>query len=166
MRHQVRILLACLAAGGLAAPLAAPLSAEDRFTAAWNDGTRTDGDELLGWGSEPSQPTLTGRALFDATNPVRWLRDNSIPPADTPDAYVELVGGDRLPGRLVGYRRGGETPGRALAPHLLIEPTVTVGLPDGPAQEPVRVLAEHVQRVVWRRRANDRYTLLPRWPQA
>ena len=155
----MRILLACLAAGGLAAPLAAPrdLSAEDRFTAAWTDGTRTDGDEVLGWDSEPSQPTLAGRASFRCHNPVRWLRDNSIPPADTPDAYVELVGGDRLPGRLVGYRRGGETPGRALPPHLLIEPTVDRGSARWSGEEPVRVLAEHVQRVVWRRRANDRY---------
>ena len=154
MGLQARILLACLGAGCLAAPRG--LSAEDRFTAAWSDGTRYDGDEVLGWGSDPSQPLLAGRALFDVGNPVRWLRDNSIPPAEMPSAFVELAGGDRLPGRVVGYRRGGETPGRALPPHLLFEPTVSVGLPGILAQGQVRVLAEHVRRVVWRRQASDR----------
>ncbi|HUY36926.1 MAG TPA: NPCBM/NEW2 domain-containing protein [Pirellulales bacterium] len=155
MRLQVRILAACLGAGCMAAPRG--MSAENRFTAAWSDGTRTGGDEVLGWQTEPWQPTLAGRPLFDSTNPIRWLRDRSIPTADTPDAYVELLGGDRLPGRMVGYERGGETHAYSLPPRLLVEPSVTLSLPDGPRQGHVRVLAEHVRRVVWRRRASDRY---------
>jgi hypothetical protein len=133
------------------------VAAEQRFTAVWSDGTRTSGDEVLAWQSDDAKPTIGGRALFEAGDPIRWLCDNSIPTADVPDAYVEFVGGDRLPGRVVGYRRGTETVGRTLPPHLLVEPAVSVDLPDGPARSQLRVLAEHVRRIVWRRRSVDRF---------
>ncbi|HEV3025344.1 MAG TPA: hypothetical protein VGX76_22895, partial [Pirellulales bacterium] len=77
-------------------------AAEHRFTAVWSDGTRSSDEEVLAWQTNEGQPTLAGRALFDFGNPIRWLRDNSISVAETPDAYVELIGGDRLPGRVVG----------------------------------------------------------------
>src|SRR5262245_56119172 len=82
--------------------------AEDRFSALLSDATRLSGDEVRGWGDTRAKPALDGRPLLDPANPARWIRDRSIEPPATPRAFVELWGGDLLPGRVVAYRTGEE----------------------------------------------------------
>ena len=59
--------------------------------------------------------------LLDPRNPVDWFADerSDAPPAAR--ACVELIGGDRLPGQVVGYRYGTELPLERQYPHLLVK---------------------------------------------
>jgi hypothetical protein len=68
---------------------------------------------------------------------------------------VELFGGDRLPGQVVGYRYGTEQPTERQPAHLLVK------LDTEAVQSPhslVRVRAQAVRRVIWRPRRSERYT--------
>jgi hypothetical protein len=69
--------------------------------------------------------------------------------AGGPAAFIELVGGDRLPGVVEEYRSGQESLFERLPPHLLVRPTVSVDLPGRPPRPHVRVIASAVRRVVW-----------------
>lgn len=120
-----------------------------RYRGRWADGATLTGDAVTLWNETKSLPTLAGRALFDSQNPIRWLLDETLAPAETPSARVELVGGDCLPGRVIGFATGEETPEHRLPPHLLVTPHVTVDWPDDPPQPAVRVTTEWVRRIVW-----------------
>ncbi len=156
----------------VAALLKEPELKRSRYTAAWVDGSRLAADEVGSWHDSKARPQLArpqlarpqlarpqlgGRALFDEKSPVRWLVNNELPPAERPEAMVEFVGGDRLPGRVVGFSGGVQPDGRCLAPHLLVETPLGLNLPDSPTSGQVRVRARWVSRIVWRR-ATDRYT--------
>ena len=127
-----------------------------RYTGRWVDGTRRDGDEVAPWHETESNPALSGRRLFEGEHPIRWLRDNTLPPADRPQAVVELVGGDRLPGRVVGIPDGDRTANHQLPPYLLVTPYVQLNWPRGPARPQVRVTLDWVRRIVWKP-ITDRY---------
>src|SRR5690606_1076934 len=65
--------------------------------------------------------------------------------------------GDRLPGDVVGYQSGDESPFHRLPPHLFIQPAIELHWPDRSEQSIVRVTAQWLQRVVWKHRGNDEY---------
>lgn len=138
------VLLAGMLLGG-----ATVSGGEQRYAAMLADGSRVAGDELQEWFEPAAQPKLSGRAVFDAGNPFRWLIDNSLSIADTPPAYVEMVGGDRLPGEVLAYQSGDESPYDRLPPHLIVRPSLDVNWPDFGPETPVRVRSEWLQRVVW-----------------
>jgi hypothetical protein len=124
---------------------------QPRYLAVFADGSRVEGAKLVGWHDATATPTLSGVNLQDVKRPMRWLRDRTIPLADLsadPTGWVELVGGDRLPGRVVGAEDAA-TDGTGVPACLLVEPGVAVHLPDDEPAEHVRVLARYVQRVVW-----------------
>jgi hypothetical protein len=128
-----------------------------RYTARWVDGSQLTADQVGPWHDANASPSLAGRALLDPNRPVRWLLDNTLaPPAAPPQAMVELVGGDRLPGRVVGFRNAVQTGLDRQPACLLVEPYTPLDWPDGPARTNLRVSLEWVRRIVWKPLA-DRY---------
>jgi hypothetical protein len=128
-----------------------------RYVGMLADGTRIEGNAITGWHSDKGQPQLDGVNLFDSDRPLRWLRnteptvDPSIEDAAT---FVEMVGGDRLPGQVIGCQprevEAGGTPGQWVAlvqSKLGLESSrrSTVQL-----QMQVRVDVGAISRVVWR----------------
>ncbi len=138
----------------VAALMKEPVLKRLQYTAAWSDGSRLAADEVGSWHDTNARPQLGGRALFDATNPVRWLVNNQLPPAEQPAAMVEFVGGDRLPGRVVGFDGGLESNGCRLDPHLLVQTQIGLNRPDKPAPRHVRVRTRWISRIVWQRVAD------------
>ena len=76
----------------------------------------------------------------------RQLREKAH--KDTPASFVEFVGGDRLPGKVVGASV--EIPG--VAPSSLLVDTKNVfARPGRETPKFLRVLSSKIQRIVWRR---------------
>jgi hypothetical protein len=128
-----------------------------RYAARWVDGSQATADQVGPWHDTNASPSLAGRALLDPNRPVRWLVDHTLaPPMAPPQAMVELVGGDRLPGRVVGFRAAVETALDRQPACLLVEPYTPLDWPDGPGRTNLRVSLEWVRRIVWKPLA-DRY---------
>ncbi len=142
--------------------LASPSAADDRrFIALFSSGEIVHGRDLRSWHGPSGRPALDERPLFEAANPVRWIIDSTLSPAQLPPAFVELHGGDRIPGRVVSYRRGNESPYEQQLPYVLVEPTEPLngpeGGPEGPRRSTLRVSVRWARRVVWERRGSDVY---------
>lgn len=133
------------------------LAAEPCYHVGWADGTTSTAEAVGGWNETESRPMLGGRELFDKSNPARWLRDDRIAPPKTPSAFVEMLGGDRLPGRVVGFRLGNESPYQPLCAHWLVAPDINLDRPNSSPRATLRVAASLVRRIVWQRRASERY---------
>lgn len=143
--------------------LLVPASVPAQFSGQYADGVRFQDAQVIG-GPEGQGPlrlkgsTPPGREigpLFDAKNPVNWFADErtEAPPASR--ACVELIGGDRLPGQVIGYRYGTELPLEHQYPHLLVK--IDPDAVQSP-QSVVRVRAQAVRKVVWQPRRSDRWT--------
>jgi len=144
------VLLFWLSAPALVPP--AIEAAAPHYAAEWPDGARLSADTIEGWHGSDARPTLAGRALLDLARPAHWLRNNRADAASSPATFVELQGGDSLPGNVVGFRAGGDAPYDQLPPHLLVEPRVAIDLPGMPPRATIRVAVEHLRRVVWKSR--------------
>lgn len=132
-----------------------PILPDARYLGQWTDGTRLSGNSVTGWHDAKGSPRLASRELFDPQRPLRWLLDNSLPPPASPESWIEFVGGDRLPGRVVGYNDGAESPRERLAPHLIVVPYGPLDLPDTPARAHARVSLPWLRRIVWQRVAES-----------
>jgi len=122
--------------------------AEASFSAELVDGKRVEGEAVTDWHSADASPRLGDTAVFDESNPMRWLRNDSLAPSG-PEAFVELVGGDRLAGVVSGYRYGDELPFVSLPPHLLVESGFKLH-DSRQGSRPIRVLSRLVRRIVLR----------------
>jgi len=121
-----------------------------RYKGRWSDGALLAGEAVAPWQETNAQPQLAGRLLFDNERPVRWLVDDSLASAEPPAARVEFVGGDCLPGRVVGFRNGEEEPLHRLPPHVLVAPLVRLDYPDETqTRSTIRATTEWIRRVVW-----------------
>ncbi|MGC1275617.1 MAG: hypothetical protein WBC44_18060 [Planctomycetaceae bacterium] len=119
------------------------------YHARLTDGTLVVGEPLRDWHDVNATPRVGSHALFDPNRPVEWLVRDAPPPDATPASFVEFVGGDRLPGEVIGYFSGAESPFRRLPPHLVVRPTTTFRRPNTTFDPPLRVELKHVRRVVW-----------------
>ena len=137
--------------------LAAPLSADDRYVAFFADGKRAGNSEVKEWHDTAAQPRIGDQKLLDPKNPVRWLIDTELSCGSPPESFVELVGGDRLPGSANAYRTGMESAFNQLPSHLLVDPEVAVEWPDPRQRRQLRVLTRWLRRVVWQARGSDSY---------
>ena len=61
------------------------------------------------------------------------------------------MGGDCLPGRVVGFSDGTESPSDRLPPHLTVQPCCPLDLPGSSARASVRVILPWLRRIVWQR---------------
>jgi hypothetical protein len=136
-----------------------------RYAGMLADGTRVEGRELNNWAGWSDSPRLDGIELLNASRPLRWLRDQTLPafePGGNMGGLVELSNGDRLPGRVIEYVQpesgeAGAKPGEAGAkpgepPHLVV---AIEAPPTAPSEvrlaTRVRVLPRWLRRVVWGR---------------
>jgi len=95
--------------------------------------------------------------MLDRRNAALWQRrrDPPSPPADEP--YVEMIGGDRLPGEVVDFRFAGTSPYDVTPPHFVVQPSIDAALPAGWQRAKLRVIERFVRRVAWKPRPGDRY---------
>ncbi|MFO0867596.1 MAG: NPCBM/NEW2 domain-containing protein [Pirellulales bacterium] len=127
------------------------------------DGTRFAGAKLqvvpvMPPNTAPAEWQLDGQPLWDAPQPVRWLRDRGVAlRTHPPTAFVEMVTGDCLPGVVAGYDDGRSRPFDSIPPHLLVRPEIPLAPPQPLADPVVRVLPRYVRRVVWQRRESETY---------
>jgi len=129
------------------------------YLAVFTDGTRSEGRELLDWGSPDSRPRLDNTSLADAAQPLRWLEDRRLRAATAEDfatGFVEFTSGDRLPGRVVGFEPCASVELAGGRPHLLLVPLVPVDHPSATERMPIRVFPQFVRRIVWERSSGRR----------
>jgi len=120
-------------------------------------GQRIAGEKLADWHTPDAKPRLDNQALLDPGNPLKWLRDRSVPLAAAPAAFVETNTGDVLPGTVVEARTGQEAPFDPLPPHVLVEPAVELSPPAKPEQTTIRVVTSALRRIVWQRLSQKAY---------
>ena len=132
-------------------PSSTLVSAEQlRFQAMLFNGTIVDGKTLQNWYDDKTPPVLDKTQIFNKANPIRWLMDREKELPQTPKAYVEFVGGDRLPGKIIGHRSGSEDPFHWRESHLLVEPSIDLTFPGRQWDVPLRVGTRWLKRVVGR----------------
>jgi S1-C subfamily serine protease len=131
--------------------------APPRYSALLSSGQRITGDKLSDWHDKNAMPRLDGQPLLEPSSALRWLRDRSLRQADLPASYVELHGGDRLPGLVSGYASGKEQPFRPLPAHLVVQSAQAFEPPENRAVTLVRVALTSVRRIVWQRRGRQPY---------
>jgi hypothetical protein len=137
---------------------AAAVSGQElRFTGALADGTLISAQPLHSWHEPNAQPRLENAPLFDPQRPMRWLRADWADAVAVPRAGVELIGGDRLPGRVVGFGDGTGSHVDRWPAHLVVRPEYSVDRPGLPPRETVRVAVGALRRVIWQRRRVDDY---------
>ena len=123
----------------------------DRFVAEWTDGALLTGPEITGWGDPGDMPELAGRKLFADDIRVRWVVDTQPGRETVPaEGFIEFVGGDRLPGKVVGARTAEVKDNQTWPARLRVYPYSRVYWPDGPFQDYLDILAAAVKRVVWK----------------
>jgi hypothetical protein len=158
---RILFLVSCGLAAGIAFRAAAAADPPP-YTAAFADGTRVNAPQIAGWHDAAALPSVDGRPLFDDANPARWVIGGPppvavpgdrapLPPGEEPAAFVEFVGGDRLPGIVEEHRSGLENWSERLPPHLFVRPATVVDQPGKPLREGVRVASDRLRRVVWSR---------------
>ncbi len=158
MNHCGRHCRALAALAALVCSAAASARAQEpetRFFARLADSTMVNGGIVRDWHDVNATPRIENFPLFDANRPVDWLVRGVVGSETTPSAYVEFVGGDRMPGEVIGHSPGNESPYRRLPPHLLVRPAISVRRPNTEFDMPVRITSEHVRRVVWQSVASE-----------
>ncbi len=150
---RIALLVAvCLLAAGTAA------SQESRYTAALAGGRRITGGEVTDWGSPGAAPKLSNQPLLGAGNPILWLSDTTLAAPPVPDAFVEFVNSDRLPGKILegqDNRRG--LTRLAAADYLSVEVSVPLKGMNNERLSQVRVVGKMVRRIVWKRMSLGHY---------
>ncbi len=113
------------------------------------------------WGRKADKPLLDNRLLLEGKRPVRWLRNDSLKTSPMPPAFVEFVGGDRVPGKVVQYRAranpdsqrsveaGGPSEGHPA--HLVLEPAPGLVMHRANQRLEIRLLLPWLRRIVWQR---------------
>ena len=152
--RSLAVWLTLLAGFSAVAPAA---GRQPRFTALLASGQRIHGERLADWHDAKAMPRLEGQAILEPSNSFRWLRDRSLSLPDLPAAYVELFGGDRLPGTVIDHRTGTEQPYQPLPPHLVVRSAQDFEPPENRAVSEVRVALPLVRRIVWLRRGGLSY---------
>lgn len=133
-------------------------AADVRYLAELADGTRVEGNEVRPWHDERAEPALSGKKLFDPKNPAVWLMDLAQPATIPPQAMVEFVGGDVLPGEVVGYRYAQNERFEGSFPFLIVETSQSYSPPDHRSQRhPIRVSTRWLRRVVWQRKRSPQF---------
>ncbi len=128
-----------------------------RYVGRAESGQRIYGNTLSGWHSTPADPTLDGRPLLAGADPVRWVVDRQRRLPDEPQSYVELLGGDRLPGTILEYVPQGELAANWTPSHFTVRTTAARHLPWQEGAADVRPLERWVQRLVWHRQGRRRH---------
>lgn len=126
---------------------------EERFLGMLNDGSRVNADRVVNWFDPSVNPTLAGKAIFDAGNPFRWIIDQSVSLSSPPTASIEFFGGDCLPARVIDYQLPQSDSFGSPVAVLIVDPLVSVDLPGRPVSPYLRLNPEWVRRIVFERKS-------------
>lgn len=150
-RARLCVALACIGAATAAGRPA-------RAQSTWTVGRFADGTTVPGsfgtWHGPAAQAQFAGRPIVGG-NPLRWAlvrgpRSAATAAREESQPFVELRGGDRLPGVVEAQRTGREAFSERLPPHLLVRPLVAVDPAAGAPRTHVRVAVDAVRRIVAR----------------
>ncbi|ODA29654.1 hypothetical protein [Planctopirus hydrillae] len=132
-------------------------AAEAEFTARWSDGSTSRPAQLRDWNDPAAEPRLGDLRLFEPSNPVVSLWRSPVPPSARRGIRVELSGGDRLAGEVLGWSNGLEDPFETMPAYFLVRPLAPAYPPEARHQQTIRVQASHVRRIVWEAMAGETY---------
>ncbi|MBA2117005.1 hypothetical protein [Bremerella alba] len=123
---------------------------EKRFVALLEDGRVVEDDVLRNWYSGNAMPQLAGQSLINGGNPMRWMVDRSLGPAEMPNAYIELFSGDRIPGHPDAYAAEGVEYQADVPEHFLITPSFPFRRSTNSRyRSDIRVRRDFVRKIVW-----------------
>lgn len=123
---------------------------EKRFVALLEDGKVVEDDVLRNWYSGNAMPQLAGQSLINGGNPMRWMMDRSLGPAEMPNAYIELFSGDRIPGHPDAYVAQGVEYQADVPEHFLITPSFPFRRSTNSRyRSDIRVRRDFVRKIVW-----------------
>jgi len=128
-----------------------------RYSALFSSGKRLNVTEIRNWHEPQAEPNLDNVKLFFPADRALWVEDVSIPPAPTPVAFVELFGGDRIPGKVIEYRTGQESLYRKSPPVVIVSSDAAIDWPETRRFGGLPVMARWLRRVVWQKRDDSRY---------
>jgi hypothetical protein len=151
--QRMRFLVVAWMASGLI--ITGSLTAADRWAARLASGETVIANEITTWNEPQSEPAIAGRKLFDPANPVQSLADRQQR-IETPTAYVEFIGGDRLVGEVQGHRAYAESIYETAPPHLLVKPVADVHPLDQGVPTSIRVRLDWLRKIVWEPVATNR----------
>ena len=130
---------------------AASHAQEPAYVASWSDGTTMPADGPLMWIGKELRPELGKTSPLVGNNPLRRLRHAALVRQHYSGGRVELLGGDRVTGRVIEFLTAGtDGPGRPDC--LVVEPVMA---PDEPLTElppRLRIPITRIRRVVWEER--------------
>ncbi|GAA4425348.1 hypothetical protein [Bremerella cremea] len=123
---------------------------EKRFVALLEDGRVVEDNVLRNWYSGNAMPQLAGQSLIDGGNPMRWIIDRSLGPAEMPNAYIELLSGDRLPGHTDSYVAEGIEYQADQPEHFTLTPSFSYRKSsDSRYRTDLRVRRDFIRKIVW-----------------
>jgi len=145
-----RLALVCLLFSTCVLPSPSHAEDEKRFVALLEDGRVVEDDVLRNWYSGNAMPQLAGQSLIDGGNPMRWMMDRSLGPAEMPNAYIELFSGDRIPGHPDAYVAEGVEYQADVPEHFLITPSFPFRQSSNSRyRSDIRVRRDFVRKIVW-----------------
>ncbi len=148
------LIRSCLLVSLLVLPLMESVQAdvfppEQRFAGMLADGSLVFTDKPTDWADETVQPKFSSRAIMDAERSFRWVINQSVAVAPAPIASIEFFGGDCLPGVVTDYEPAASDSFDNIGECLVVEPIVSVDLPNVAPSGIVRVSTEWLRRIVW-----------------
>src|SRR5436190_11992310 len=162
MKIRLPVVLSIALAGLCALPATAS-GQQLRYSAQFASGKRFSATEIRDWHDMAAEPRLEALKLFFPGDRALWVEDTSLPPATVLQAFVEFVGGDRLPGRVVEYRNGQDSSKgqdslyRKSPPCIVVIPDAAIDWPETRRPAGLPVVARFLRRIVWQKREDGRY---------
>jgi len=138
----------CLAIIAVALAQVAAADDDPQYEVVWVDGVRETVAAPPLWIARERQPTLGDKPALAAARPLRNVFRLGTAAPERVAEGVELIGGDRLTGRVVEYRPE-VTEGIVQPASLVVEPRLAVDEPLSEESVRVRVPLDRVRRVIW-----------------
>jgi len=123
-------------------------------------GKRLQSRELSGWNTARPAPLVDGKPAATGSDPLRWCFNQRarIPPVQAAaGGYIELAGGDRVPGRVVGFVPATAAPSPTAA-HLLVQCPDLFAAPGSAERLTLRVQPAWIRRISFKPHSQRRFT--------
>ncbi|PQO34940.1 hypothetical protein DTL21_15790 [Bremerella cremea] len=104
---------------------------------------------LRNWYSGNAMPQLAGHSLLGGGNPMRWMIDRTLAPAEIPSSYIEFYSGDRLPGRTIAHHDAAVEYQADMPEYFEVAPSFPFNRSDSSYRQVIRVRRDFVRKIVW-----------------